>query len=192
MTNIQAKANELYPVRMEKHTYPPYTEFDANRYDREKFISNVELYLSTLSGTDKEAEEVLKPYLQEGEDANVYFVSEYYALKAMQDYAASRVAKESKIAHDYWWVYVTELEEKIQSLQQQISEKEGLYLNMKGQRDTALNEVDRLTAEVERLKEAAKELVHLHGCEQEGLSSGRPTAAQWLQAVDNLSNLVYP
>lgn len=54
------------------------------------------------------------------------------------------------------------------------------------------SENQRLTAEVERLKEAAKELVHLHVCEQEGLSSGRPTPAQWLQAVDNLSNLIYP
>ena len=37
------------------------------------------------------------------------------------------------------------------------------------------------------LVEASKEILHLHLCEQEGLSSGQPTRNQWLEAVDNLS-----
>lgn len=37
------------------------------------------------------------------------------------------------------------------------------------------------------LREAAEQLLHLHMCEQEGLSSGQPTREQWLKAVDNLS-----
>jgi hypothetical protein len=38
-----------------------------------------------------------------------------------------------------------------------------------------------------RVKEALsalEQLVHLHGCEQEGLESGMPTPEQWEQAVD--------
>lgn len=33
----------------------------------------------------------------------------------------------------------------------------------------------------------AKELLHLHLCEQEGMLSGKPTRQQWLEAVDKLS-----
>jgi len=36
----------------------------------------------------------------------------------------------------------------------------------------------------EELREALKELVHLHGCEQEGLLSGQPTPEQWYKAVE--------
>lgn len=31
---------------------------------------------------------------------------------------------------------------------------------------------------------ALREIIHLHSCEQEGLSSGRPTAADWLKAYE--------
>lgn len=34
------------------------------------------------------------------------------------------------------------------------------------------------------LHEALTELIHLHTCEQEGLSSGQPTPQQWFEAVD--------
>jgi hypothetical protein len=37
---------------------------------------------------------------------------------------------------------------------------------------------------------ALKELVHLHLCEQEGLSSGMPTKQQWLEAVDAASEAI--
>lgn len=33
---------------------------------------------------------------------------------------------------------------------------------------------------------AAKQIVHLHLCEQEGIGSGQPTPKQWLDAVDKL------
>lgn len=44
--------------------------------------------------------------------------------------------------------------------------------------------------EIYELIEAARQLIHLHSCEQEGIASGQPTPAQWLQAVDNLSNAI--
>lgn len=40
------------------------------------------------------------------------------------------------------------------------------------------------------LLDAAKQILHLHMCEQEGLSSGQPTRTQWLEAVDNLSDAI--
>jgi hypothetical protein len=46
------------------------------------------------------------------------------------------------------------------------------------------------TEERERAKglvEAANNILHLHLCEEEGLSSGRPTPIQWMEAVDKLS-----
>ena len=43
------------------------------------------------------------------------------------------------------------------------------------------------TKEAEKLRKAAEHILHLHLCEQEGISSGQPTREQWLKAVDNLS-----
>lgn len=37
---------------------------------------------------------------------------------------------------------------------------------------------------------ALKDLTHLHQCEQEGLTSGQPTAQEWLKAVDNAENVI--
>lgn len=36
----------------------------------------------------------------------------------------------------------------------------------------------------DEMLEALKELVHLHGCEQEGIGSGQPTFEQWIKAVE--------
>ena len=36
----------------------------------------------------------------------------------------------------------------------------------------------------DELREALKQLVHLHGCEQEGLLSGQPTPEQWYKVVE--------
>ena len=36
----------------------------------------------------------------------------------------------------------------------------------------------------DELREALKQLVHLHGCEQEGLLSGQPTPEQWYKAAE--------
>lgn len=36
----------------------------------------------------------------------------------------------------------------------------------------------------DELREALRQLVHLHGCEQEGLLSGQPTPEQWHKAVE--------
>lgn len=40
------------------------------------------------------------------------------------------------------------------------------------------------------LLEALQKLVHLHSCEQEGLSSGQPTANEWFEAVNNASDAI--
>lgn len=41
------------------------------------------------------------------------------------------------------------------------------------------------TDEYRALYDALAALVHLHGCEQEGVESGMPTPDQWEQAVNN-------
>ena len=48
----------------------------------------------------------------------------------------------------------------------------------------ASHEVAEVTKQRDELLEALKELVHLHGCEQEGLLSGQPTPEQWFKAVE--------
>jgi len=40
------------------------------------------------------------------------------------------------------------------------------------------------------LLEALDELVFLHGCEQEGLLSGQPTAKQWFDAVERAELII--
>lgn len=47
-----------------------------------------------------------------------------------------------------------------------------------------------LAEENRRLREAAKELLHLHSCEQEGLQSGKPTFEMWFNAVNKLSEAI--
>jgi len=42
----------------------------------------------------------------------------------------------------------------------------------------------------DELLEALKELVHLHGCEQEGLLSGQPTPKQWYKAVEKAEMVI--
>ena len=43
---------------------------------------------------------------------------------------------------------------------------------------------DELLQQRDELMEALTELVHLHGCEQEGIGSGQPTPQQWYDAVN--------
>ena len=43
---------------------------------------------------------------------------------------------------------------------------------------------DEAVRQRDELKEALKQLVHLHGCEQEGLLSGQPTPEQWYKVVE--------
>jgi hypothetical protein len=40
------------------------------------------------------------------------------------------------------------------------------------------------------LIQAARHLLHLHACEQEGLSAGQPTPEQWAEAVNALGDAV--
>lgn len=43
---------------------------------------------------------------------------------------------------------------------------------------------------LQNLIKASNELVGLHQCEQEGLSSGQPTSAQWYKAVEDLEEAI--
>ena len=43
---------------------------------------------------------------------------------------------------------------------------------------------------IEDYEKVLKQLVHLHLCEQEGISSGQPTPTQWFKAVDEASNIL--
>jgi len=43
---------------------------------------------------------------------------------------------------------------------------------------------DEAVRQRDELREALEHLVHLHGCEQEGLLSGQPTPEQWYEAVE--------
>jgi len=47
-------------------------------------------------------------------------------------------------------------------------------------------------ATIKQLTEALTELVHLHGCEQEGLQSGKPTPEQWFNAVNKAASVLNP
>lgn len=49
-----------------------------------------------------------------------------------------------------------------------------------------------LKNESNEIREALEELVHLHGCEQEGLQSGRPTPEQWLNAINKAHDALWP
>ena len=49
-----------------------------------------------------------------------------------------------------------------------------------------------MNAHIEQLTEALAELVHLHGCEQEGLQSGKPTPEQWFNAVNKAHDVLWP
>lgn len=51
--------------------------------------------------------------------------------------------------------------------------------------------VKSLLQHYDELKKASQELVHLHACEQEGLSSGQPTPQQWFDTVNKLSVLIH-
>ena len=47
-----------------------------------------------------------------------------------------------------------------------------------------------LMASAKKLLFALQELVELHSCEQEGLSSGMPTPEEWMAAVDRASEAI--
>lgn len=47
-----------------------------------------------------------------------------------------------------------------------------------------------LIASAPELLTALQNLVHLHMCEQEGLSSGQPSPIDWLKAVDQASEAI--
>jgi len=54
----------------------------------------------------------------------------------------------------------------------------------------ASHEVAEVKKQRNDLLNALKELVHLHGCEQEGLLSGQPTPEQWFKAVDKAEMVI--
>ena len=56
--------------------------------------------------------------------------------------------------------------------------------------ENALEKDANLIAAAPELLEALQDLVHLHLCEQEGVSSGMPTREQWFDAVDKASKAI--
>lgn len=48
----------------------------------------------------------------------------------------------------------------------------------------------RLIAAAPCLLKALQDLVHLHACEQEGISSGQPSPTDWLLAVDKANEVI--
>jgi hypothetical protein len=60
----------------------------------------------------------------------------------------------------------------------------------KGSIKSAMDGLIRVSQQNEALLEALKELVHLHGCEQEGLLSGQPTPEQWYKAVEKAELII--
>jgi len=49
----------------------------------------------------------------------------------------------------------------------------------------------RMIVDNSKLVEKVKALLELHSCEEEGLTSGQPTAEQWRKAVNELRKLIY-
>jgi hypothetical protein len=75
------------------------------------------------------------------------------------------------------------VEKGLEESRQEIARLKGLIETayIEGWRD------ESTSSRCDKLREAASELLHLHLCEQEGLSSGQPTREQWFTAVDKLS-----
>jgi len=85
--------------------------------------------------------------------------------------------------------------EKTEKLQRMIwtlafeNNSEELYADTIKEMENQFAEKDK---EIERLRQPAAELLHLHLCEQEGIVSGQPTPKQWLKAVDELAKALNP
>jgi hypothetical protein len=81
---------------------------------------------------------------------------------------------------------------QVSALQSEVSarQKDSEISEWREVRDVLETENFGLQKENESLKEAARELIHLHICEMEGIGSGQPTRQQWLDAVEKLSELV--
>lgn len=56
--------------------------------------------------------------------------------------------------------------------------------------DAALR-IEQLGTRVQVLESAARKLVFLDDCEQEGMSNGQPEPEEWIEALDNLRNALY-
>lgn len=53
-----------------------------------------------------------------------------------------------------------------------------------------LEENAKLNKQLGEVKEKANHLLHLHACEQEGLSSGQPSFMDWMKATSELSEVL--
>ena len=84
-------------------------------------------------------------------------------------------------------------QEYIEWLEQQTAEKDKRIKEMEEQIDVAINkltEASDIVKQATELHKALSELVHLHMCEQEGLSSGQPTPEMWFEAVEKASEVL--
>ena len=101
-----------------------------------------------------------------------------------------RSAEDWKRMHDRVYEMAIETEAKLKERDQEI-EKLKFSDNAGNERiqelHRQLKERDEL---LELMAEKASHLVHLHGCEQEGLMSGKPTFQQWVNAVGSLQEVL--
>lgn len=67
--------------------------------------------------------------------------------------------------------------------------REDLHLTCEMLRDSD-ERVLQLQREREEIELAANNLLFLHSCEEEGISSGMPTAKQWRETVEALRNIL--
>ena len=123
-----------------------------------------------------------------------------YELKSIRDslmdddpfhsVTTERSAEDWKRMHDRVYEMAIETEAKLKERDQEI-EKLKFSDNAGNERiqelHRQLKERDEL---LELMAEKASHLVHLHGCEQEGLMSGKPTFQQWVNAVGSLQEVL--
>ena len=81
------------------------------------------------------------------------------------------------------WVLATKLSDAQAEIDLEKSISDAFELRI----ESYEKERQKLESQVERLREKANNLLHLHLCEMEGLQSGQPSKQDWMQAIDELS-----
>lgn len=118
------------------------------------------------------------------ECANCFHSCNECKLKTMKYNGESDVIEENTKA------YVYNLEQNNERLKAENKELE-IYSTKKYSEVMQLQKDKyKLEAENKELREKSESLLFLHGCEEEGMASGQPTARQWRDAVHNLRELL--